>query len=246
MPLREEMEASGQWLFRQRSFLPLLLGVLFFFALQDFHYPDGRRDLDRWWKIGCLAVALGGVGLRVLTIGRVPFGTSGRNTQKQVARELNTTGMYSLVRNPLYLGNFLIWLGVCLLPRVGWFSLLTCLLFWLYYERIIFAEEEFLRRQFGDAFLEWAARTPAFIPRFRGWTPSPLPFSWRTVVRREYSTVFAVVAVFFLLEVLTASLAERRLVLDPGWTRFFLVGAGLYLIIRVIKKKTALLQEAGR
>ncbi|MGB8874133.1 MAG: hypothetical protein WCC75_12145, partial [Desulfobaccales bacterium] len=44
--------------------------------------------------------------------GLPPRGTSGRNTQGQVAETLNTTGIYSLVRNPLYLGNFLIWLGL--------------------------------------------------------------------------------------------------------------------------------------
>ena len=45
------------------------------------------------------------------------------------------------------------------------------LVFWLYYERIMLAEEEFLRARYGKAFDDWAARTPAFLPNFRHWVP---------------------------------------------------------------------------
>lgn len=53
--------------------------------------------------------------------------------------------MYSIVRNPLYLGNFLMVLRVVLVLRVWWLSLLYLLVFTIYYERIIFAEEMFLK-----------------------------------------------------------------------------------------------------
>ena len=62
---------------------------------------------------------------------------------------LNTSGLYSVVRHPLYLGNYLMWLGVALFSRTWWAPVIVSLVFWLYYERIMFAEEEFLRRQFG-------------------------------------------------------------------------------------------------
>ncbi|MDR2152686.1 MAG: DUF1295 domain-containing protein, partial [Helicobacteraceae bacterium] len=53
-----------------------------------------------------------GVAIRVYTIGYKHKGTSGRNTKTQQASALNTKGIYSLTRNPLYLGNFLIGWGV--------------------------------------------------------------------------------------------------------------------------------------
>lgn len=246
MPLREDMAASGEWLFTQRSFLPLLLAVPIALALPGFHYPLGSPGLDLAWKLVCLGVSLGGLALRVLTVGRVPFGTSGRNTREQVAQVLNTTGMYSVVRNPLYLANYLIWLGVSLVPRMAWLTLVITLIFWLYYERIILAEEDFLRERFGPEFLAWAQRTPAFLPRGRHWTPAALPFSWKTVVRREYSTLFAILTVFFMLQLLTAAVAEGRLVWHPLWVRLYLVGAVFYGLVRLLKKKTALLQEPGR
>ena len=145
----EEFERTGQWLFRWRSYLPLLLIALFLIAFRDFKYPFGSHGWDYLWEIFCLSVSMLGIAVRALTVGFIPKGTSGRNTKGQVAEDLNTTGMYSLVRNPLYLGNFIIWLGISLFVRLWWFSLIVILIFGIYYERIIFAEEEFLRHKYG-------------------------------------------------------------------------------------------------
>ncbi|MGC9453013.1 MAG: methyltransferase family protein, partial [Oceanipulchritudo sp.] len=51
------------------------------------------------------------------------MGTSGRNTKQQVAYSLNTTGFYSVVRNPLYLGNFFMYLGIALFTHHWWLVL---------------------------------------------------------------------------------------------------------------------------
>jgi protein-S-isoprenylcysteine O-methyltransferase Ste14 len=101
MALREEMEASGRWLFRWRSYLPLCMVVLFLVALRSFHYPYESHLLDEIWEMVCLGISLFGLGVRILTLGSVPSGTSGRNTRNQLANVLNTTGMYSIVRHPL-------------------------------------------------------------------------------------------------------------------------------------------------
>ena len=92
--------------------------------------------------------------VRFYTIGTTPKGTSGRNTKEQVADVLNSSGMYSMVRHPLYLGNYLIWLGISLASFNIYFAVIMSLLFWLYYERIMFAEERFLERKFGDDFIK--------------------------------------------------------------------------------------------
>jgi hypothetical protein len=67
----------------------------------------------------------------------------------------------------------------------------------LYYERIMMAEEAFLRQQFGETFEKWASQTPAFIPKFRGWKCSPVSFCWRTVAQREYNAFFSLSQSFF-------------------------------------------------
>ncbi|MBM4289909.1 MAG: DUF1295 domain-containing protein [Deltaproteobacteria bacterium] len=246
MTLSNDFKRTGNWLFRWRSYLPLLLVPFFIIVLRDFTYPYGSHSLDLLWEIFCLGVSFTGLTVRILTIGHVPFGTSGRNTATQSANVLNTTGMYSVVRHPLYLGNFLIWMGISLFVRIWWFSLIILFVFWLYYERIIYAEEEFLRQKFGEAFLDWALKTPAFIPDFKQWKSPALPFCIRTVLRREYSTYFAIIAVFTALEIIAASLVERRLVIDYLWLGLFLVSLTFYLVVRFIKKRTDWLKVSGR
>ena len=122
MALQEEFETTGDYFFRWRSYLPLVMAVLFILALAQFRYPFAHHGLDLAWDIGCLAVALLGQGVRFFTVGFVPRGTSGRNTRGQVADTLNTTGMYAVVRNPIYLGNFIIWFGLSLFMKSLWFS----------------------------------------------------------------------------------------------------------------------------
>lgn len=242
MALLEELEISGNWLFRWRSYLPLVLAVLIFSGLAHFRYPFGSHVLDEMWEVICLCVSSLGLTVRALTIGFAANQTSGRNTGGQVADTLNTTGMYSIVRNPLYFGNFLIILGVAIFLRIWWTPLLYMLLFALYYERIIFAEEMFLRRKFGQAYLDWASATPAFFPRISLWRTPALPFSWKKVLRREYHGAFGVVMALFLLEVASELYLGHGFVVDTMWRYILVFSFAAYGAIRFLHKHTAWLK----
>jgi protein-S-isoprenylcysteine O-methyltransferase Ste14 len=249
MALREEFERQGNWLFRWRSYLPLLIVPLFLIALFD-SAPLSRESAG-WavhcWETFCFVLSILGFAVRCLTVAFVPSGTSGRNTREQIASVLNTTGIYSVVRHPLYLGNLMIIFGLLLFIRVWWFAALGALLFWVYYERIAFAEEEFLRRKFGVLYLEWSERTPPFLPRFENWNRPDLTFSLRKVLKREYSGFFALIASFTALNVLREIVVHTH---NPqiglGWVLFFCTGLIVYLTLRTLKKKTTLLDVPGR
>lgn len=159
---------------------------------------------------------------------------------------MNTTGMYSIVRHPLYLGNYFIWLGISLFVRRWWLTLIITLIFWLYYERIMFAEEDFLQEKFGDSFSEWAAKTPAFIPRLQNWVKAELPFSFRNVLKREYGGFFAIMAIFTLLEVLSELFRSHQFKLELMWIIIFGLSLAIYLTLRTLKKHTKLLNVEGR
>jgi protein-S-isoprenylcysteine O-methyltransferase Ste14 len=242
VPLREELEAAGHWLFRWRSYLPLLL----FAPLIAQMATEPGAATGGAWDIVCVGVATLGLVVRAWAIGYAPAGTSGRNTRSQVAQTLTTTGPYSLLRHPLYLGNYLMWLGPALFVRSAWVTLLVTLAFWLYYERIMLAEEEFLRRRFGDAFESWAARTPAFVPNLAGWAPPALPFSWKNVLQREYSGLFGMIATFAVLVLLRDVFATGRVDRHPVWLAAFLAGAVSYVVLRTLKRHTSLLDVDGR
>lgn len=246
MALREEFENTGNWLFRWRSYLPLIVIGIFLLALRDYEYPGHSERLDYIWEVVCLIVSFFGLGIRAFTIGYTPKGTSGRNTKKQIAETLNTTGIYFIVRNPLYLGNFFMGLGIALFAHLWWLTLIYILIFWLYYERIIFAEEAYLRNKFGNEYLEWANKTPAFIPKFSQYTKANLPFSWRNVLRREYNGFFAMIVTLFVLETVGGIFAKGRLGFDLRWILLLGIGFVVWMVLRSLKKYTNVLNVEGR
>jgi len=246
MALQDEMVRQGTWLFRYRSYLPLLLFAVVFPVAATAPHPPSTLRAERGWEVFCLATSLFGLAIRAYVAGTTPRGTSGRNTRRQAAETLNTTGLYSVMRHPLYLGNFFIWIGVAMLPRLWWLACLVALVFWLYYERIMAAEEAFLRSRFGEAFEEWAVRTPAFVPALRQWKPAALPFCARAVLRREYSGLFGVLVALAAVDSLGDGRADGRSGPDELW--MYLCGAGLilYVVLRILKRRTRLLAVAGR
>lgn len=246
MALREEFESTGNWLFRWRSYLPLVMIGIFLLALREYEYPGHSEHYDHLWEVLSLIVSFFGLGIRIFTIGYTPKGTSGRNTKKQVADTLNTTGIYSIVRNPLYLGNFFMWLGIALFAYLWWLTLIYILVFWLYYERIIFAEEAYLRNKFGNEYLDWANETPVFIPKLSKYKKADLPFSLRNVLRREYNGFFAIIIVMFILEIVGDLFVEGEIHFDLGWEVLLSAGFIVWLILRTLKKYTTLLKVEGR
>jgi protein-S-isoprenylcysteine O-methyltransferase Ste14 len=242
MPLREEYEATGNWLFKRRSYVPVLFFGLALFSLR--YYTPLKSELaDQLWEVFCLFVSFSGLAIRILTVGYTPRGTSGRNTRGQVASVLNTTGIYSLTRHPLYLGNFLMWFGVSLFPRLWWFSALCLLMFWVYYERIMFAEEAFLREKFGKTYVSWASRTSAFIPSFKnGYVKPHGSFSWKKIFRKEYNGFLAVILCFFSMEILGDYLSGLPVRIDVMWAVILGLAVAAWLVLRAIKHWTSALK----
>lgn len=246
MALIEEFNKSGNWLFRYRSFIPIVLYVLAFLVI---YFTDEFfvNYQDLWWGLTCLAISFIGLFVRAITVGRTPAGTSGRNTkQGQVADVLNTRGIYSVVRHPLYLGNFLMWFGLFLYVGNPWFVIVASLLFWVYYERIMFAEEYFLRNKFGDAYLEWSEKVPSFIPKFNLWKKTDMSFSMVNVLRREYNGFFATIFSFALINFMKNYFYNNDLMLTLYWVYIGIAGFVIFITLRSLKKYTKVLEVTGR
>ena len=188
--LNEYIAHNGQSFFRWRSYVLLIFAPLIVWAMMHGEPLDGlaTETPEYVYNAACLGLIVLGQLVRALTIGFVPNGTSGRNVTSQLAVKLNTTGLYSLTRNPLYLGNCLSILGILLYVQDPWLALVAVLFLTLYYGAIIMAEESFLAGRFGADYRQWASRTNAFLPSLRRWTPPDLPFSWRFTLRREHSS----------------------------------------------------------
>jgi len=244
MSLIHEFEKSGNWLFRRRSWLPVTIVVLAIIYL--FIANRSVIFFKYTWELIFIVISFAGEVLRSYTVGHVPRNTSGRNVMDQLADELNTTGIYSIVRHPLYIGNFLMWIGPVLFLRSVWCVIIFVLAYWLYYERIIFAEEQFLRRKFGEPYDVWAFRVKAIIPRFKHYVPPMLPFSFRNVLKREYNSITNVFIVFAILDMARNLAITGRVYIEPLYLSLLIASIIFWGIIRYLVKRTKFLYVKGR
>ena len=253
MPLIEDMERTGGWLFRWRSFLPVfLVPIALYVAYVDDNLPAFN---DLLWLATCVGGGFLGLVIRAFTIAYIPKGTSGRNTSEgQVALTLNSKGMYGYIRHPLYTGNYFMWLGIVMLTGNLFFTIAVSVAFWVYYTLIAMTEEKYLRSKFGQEYLDWASGTPAFLPRTLKWNPPGVFFSFRNVLKREYNGAYAMIISFSAID-FAHSLREgyssdlhlkEVLMLSPFMMYLLLVSTCAFLGLRFIKKRTKLLDVEGR
>lgn len=245
MAMIHEFERTGNWLFKRRSWLPVFLigagfAVMYFFPTSGYKYNPGL-------EISIICISLFGELIRVITVGSAPGNTSGRNTSSgQIADEINVTGIYSIVRHPLYVGNYFMWLGPSLFLRSAWFAIIFSLVYWIYYERIIFAEEQFLRRKFGEAYDKWSDQVNAVIPVFGKYIRPALPFSLRTVMRREYNSFINIFVIFVALDLFRNFIISGGLAITPLYAWAGVITLLIWIILRTIHKATNWLTVEGR
>jgi hypothetical protein len=120
------------------------------------------------------------------------------------------------------------------------------LIYWLYYERIMFAEEQFLRRKFGNAYDKWSEKVSAFIPFSFGFIPPKLSFSARNVLKREYHSFVNIFLIFAVLDLCRNYFLKEKIFFTPVWWKLLAGAAGLWLMIRIIHKFTRWLEVKGR
>jgi hypothetical protein len=212
-------------------------------------YRTNRQAIlfDSTEELIFLGLSIFGEAIRVYTVGYAPKNTSGRNTVTgQIADELNTTGIYSLLRHPLYLGNFFMWLGPVLFVRSFVFVIFFILVYWLYYERIMFAEEQFLRGKFGEAYDKWSEHVKAIIPRFRGFIKQTLPFSFKSVLRREHNSFVNIFLIFIILDLFRNYFLSEKIYLTPMWIYIGVPAVLIWVVIRLIHKRTSWLNDEDR
>jgi len=247
MALQEELEIQGSILFKHRGVWPLIILVVgFALSMRPYIHPESTwlemTPSLKHYDIFGIAVGMVGIVIRILTIGYAAPNTSGRNTKSQIADKINTKGNYSIVRHPLYWGNFLMWLSVALSTHNLWFIAVFSLLYWIYYERIIFAEEQFLRKKFGSNYINWSKKVNCVIPNFSRYQKPDNGFNFRKVLRQEKNG-FA--ALFFLYALIDS---VRETVSKEYQYNYYLIGLAilsilLYFVLKILKYKTNLLKD---
>ncbi|MSO30603.1 MAG: hypothetical protein EXQ48_06595 [Acidobacteria bacterium] len=229
----EQMTATGDTLFRWRSYMPLVLVPLFVLSLSDDRPPTPFA-----WEAVCFIVSLSGLCLRGFVIGTAPEGTSARGTSRPTADSLSTLGAYSIVRHPLYLANTIVALGCSLLSATWYLPVIVALLSFIYHERIAAREEAFLQHTFGDRFQAWARDVPAMVPALGQYRPSGVPFQLRKALVQESHGLCAIGTAFLVLDTLEDSVRRHTFAVDPRWLAVFVATLIPFLFV-VLTKTTA-------
>ena len=134
-------------------------------------------------------------------------GSETRTTRAVGGTFLITNGPFAYVRNPLYVGNMLMYVGVGImsLALFPWLQIVALLWFYFQYSLIVAEEEEYLAERFGSDYTEYRRNVPRFIPRFVKYvssTPSPKQATFKEGLSSERRTLQAIGVVTLIIVVI--------------------------------------------
>lgn len=220
----------GDFFFRWRNLaFPLILLALFL-GFRPAPAQFGSARAEAALDIIAALVVIAGLALRFATIGWAYIRRGGLK-KKVHADDLVTTGYFALCRNPLYLGNMLIYAGI-FLWHGHWVVILGgTALFFAVYSSLIAAEEHFLRAKFGAAFADYCARVPRWLPDLRRAheATAGMQFSLKRSIVKDYTTIYNTLLSVIVIEVLDRYWWAEA----PALHRAEAVAAGLILILTV-------------
>jgi len=228
------MTRIGNFFFHYRNGL-FPLAYLLLFAKRELvtvHYRE--------MALAGLLIALSGQMVRAVTIGLEYIIRGGRNRQVY-AEKLVTGGMFAHCRNPLYVGNFLVLVGLGVASCSALFLVLAVPFFAFAYLAITLAEENYLRTHFGAEFDEYCARVNRYWPRFSGFSQTlhGMHYNWRRLLTAEYGSAYSWMAAMTLVTLQNIWIAGEYSLHDSLvlalWSLLAFLTLG-YAVARYVKK----------
>lgn len=234
------MISIGNFFFKYRNWLFIILYLLLFVPSPPLFGEDSLGPHFYLFPlvIGLFITVMGQL-VRGLTIG-LAYIIRGGKEGKVYAEELVTTGIFNHCRNPLYVGNILMLLGVGVLSNSLLYIAVIMPLFLLIYQAIVLAEENFLRNKFGESFNQYCARVNRWLLRLSGLgnTMHSMRFRWKRWILKEYNTQYIwltgiVLIILFKYPQVTGYDDERRNIILAVALPLLLA---MYLLVRYLKK----------
>ena len=179
------MVKLGNFLFRNRNgIFPLFYLMLFVPSWEVFPNPVTAMIIG-------FSVTITGQLIRIITIGLVYIIRGGKD-RRVYAEDLVTTGIFSHCRNPLYVGNILILVGLGIASNSLLFMAVFTPLFLFFWQAIVLAEENYLRNKFGEQYNDYCKRVNRWLINFNGIgkTLRSMQFKWKRVIIREYNATY--------------------------------------------------------
>lgn len=165
----------GAWLFRHRTSIPIP------FATALLLIPPAQPSASRAPIVAGVLLTLLGELVRVWGVRHI--GVISRTRSDRLG-PLVDSGPFGLCRNPLYVGNMMIWVGFTLTARLVWLAPIVLVLLLAEYHAIVRWEEALLESRIGQPYREYTSRVPRWLPAFHNWRRSG---SQPTEVRQSVS-----------------------------------------------------------
>ena len=182
-----------KFFFKHRSYTPIPIAILIiYFASEEKPY----------YLLGLLMLLFG----ESIRIWAVSYAGGKTRTRKVGAPALCTSGPYAFTRNPLYLGNMFMYIGIALVagaPNIIFMILIIFSFFMIQYTLIVSLEEETLTNLFGEAYINYKKNVPPIFPRITPWKNkaetkrTPILKTLKTE-KRTLQNVFLILALIFL------------------------------------------------
>jgi protein-S-isoprenylcysteine O-methyltransferase Ste14 len=188
--------AMGGWLFKRRTMIPVPLALLILLT------PGTRSTMGPGWVLGGVGIVAIGEALRLWGVHHI--GAVSRTRTDRLG-PLIASGPFALVRNPLYLGNVALWIGFALAAGLAWVAPVILILLGFEYHAIVRWEEGLLTARLGEAYRDYMAMVPRWIPRLDrrgrvGRHASAInAFSWRDTFFSERGTLIGIAVGFALI-----------------------------------------------
>ncbi len=245
------MVSIGNFFFKYRNWIFILFYAALFIPSSPLFSSKQFGKCYYIWPISIgLFITCFGQLIRGLTIG-LAYIVRGGKKGKPYADGLVTEGIFNHCRNPLYIGNILMLLGVGILANSLVYFAIVIPIFLFIYQAIVIAEENFLRRKFGGGFNEYCKKVNRWFPRLRGIgkTLGSMQFNWKRWILKEHTTQFIwLIGITLILFINYPQLTgynhepeDGLEALGQGYTRLILLGVILgvllfvYLLIRYLK-----------
>ncbi|WP_312365973.1 isoprenylcysteine carboxylmethyltransferase family protein [Ensifer sp.] len=188
--MKTMMLTLGNFFFRYRNqVFPAVIVALFCLAappLELWGSPTAALFKD----VVAVLVVFSGLALRMVVVGYAYIKRGGLN-KRVYAKDLVTEGMFGVCRNPLYVGNMLVYSGIFLLHGDPLVIAIGICLFTFMYQCIVHAEEAFLEDKFGDAYRAYCRDVPRWTLRLGNFERATegMTFNVKRVIAKDYSTV---------------------------------------------------------
>jgi len=234
------MVKIGNFFFKYRNWIFILFYGALFIPSWPLFSKEKFGSNYYLWSIGLgLFITCFGQLIRGLTIG-LAYIVRGGKEGKPFAEGLVTEGIFRHCRNPLYVGNILMLLGVGILANSFLYVAVVIPVFLFIYQAIVLAEENFLRGNFGTGFDEYCKNVNRWLPDLRGIgrTFSSMQFNWKRWILKEHTTQLiwlTGITLILLLnypELTRFNIKQRNLLIGVILGTLFL----LYTLIRYLKK----------